>query len=150
MSKSRVDLFTYLLLSSPDDPRNPTITDGDLICDSELAIVAGSDTTSATLAAIMYLLAKNPDKQKRLQEEIDQLVKSPVELRYRDIVGNAPLLDGCINEALRLYPAVPSGMQRMTPPEGALIAGKMIPGDTIVSTPTYTLHRGMTGTSICL
>lgn len=52
------------------------------------------------------------------------------------------MLEGVILETLRLYPGAPGGMQRMTPPEGAQIAGKWIPGNTLVSTPTYTLHRG--------
>ncbi|KAH8424894.1 uncharacterized protein LDX57_002639 [Aspergillus melleus] len=141
MSKSRVDIFTYLLLSSEDDPRNPTISDGDLIYDSELAVVAGSDTTSTTMAAIIYLLAKNPEKQNLLQQEVDQTLGNPEDLSYRNIAGKTPLLDGCINEALRMYPAAPSGLQRLTSPEGAIIAGKMVPGDTLVSTPPYTLHR---------
>lgn len=155
MGKSRVDLFSYLLLSSDDDSRNPTITEGDLIYDSELAIVAGSDTTSTTLAAIVYLLAKNPEKQVLLQEEVDSIVRDPQKLSYKSLLGHAPFLDGCINEALRLYPPAPGNLQRETPPEGAMIAGRMIPQDTIVSTPIYTLHRGdprlpISGQYVCL
>lgn len=60
------------------------------------------------------------------------------------------MLEGCINEALRLFPPVPSGLQRMTPPEGVKIAGRYIPGDTLVSTPTYTIHRGRNIRPSCL
>ncbi|KAF2194471.1 hypothetical protein K469DRAFT_531149, partial [Zopfia rhizophila CBS 207.26] len=47
-----------------------------------------------------------------------------------------------INETLRLYPPVPSCLQHLTPPEGTMIAGRWVPGNMNVSTPTYAIHRG--------
>lgn len=43
---------------------------------------------------------------------------------------------------MRLYPAIPSGLQRVTPPEGLQIGDIHVPGDTIITVPTYTLNRG--------
>lgn len=51
-------------------------------------------------------------------------------------------LTACINESLRLHPVVPSGVQRITPPQGLQIGTTFVPGETIVQVPTYTLHRG--------
>ncbi|KAH8691814.1 cytochrome P450 [Talaromyces proteolyticus] len=137
-NSSRVDLFSFLL---PPSIHSEGLEADDLIYDSELAIVAGSDTTSTTLAALLYLLTQEPEKQEILRQEVDRLCSSPQEVSNQILSKNAPYLDGCIKEALRLYPAVPSGVQRMTPPEGAVIAGRLIPGDTLVSTPTYAIHR---------
>ena len=50
-------------------------------------------------------------------------------------------LNGMINEALRLHPALPSGGFRETPPEGLTIAGRFIPGNVVVSAPRYSLGR---------
>ncbi|KKZ65931.1 hypothetical protein EMCG_08341 [[Emmonsia] crescens] len=144
------DLFSYLLDDSPGSPATsaPFVfpefsVPGDLVCDSELAITAGSDTVAATLTALIYILATHPDKQTRLQQELDTLLTGIDDISYKKLsaVNNAPMLEGVILETLRLYPGAPGGMQRMTPPEGAQIAGKWIPGNTLVSTPTYTLHR---------
>jgi len=44
-------------------------------------------------------------------------------------------LNGVINEALRLYPVVPTGTYRKAPPQGILIGGTFIPGGTDVWTP---------------
>ena len=135
-------MFSHLLDNGTDTASPSQKASGDLVHDSELAIVAGSDTTASTLAALVYLLAMHPDKQDLLQTELDQLFTGVADISHHKLATEAPILEGCINEALRLYPGAPGGMQRMTPPSGATIAGKYIPGNTLVSTPTYTLHRG--------
>ncbi|OAT13985.1 high nitrogen upregulated cytochrome P450 monooxygenase 1, variant 1 [Blastomyces gilchristii SLH14081] len=145
------DLFSYLLEDGPASPAAsaPLVfsefsVPGDLACDSELAITAGSDTVAATLTSLIYILATHPDKQTLLQQELDTLLTGIADISYQklSVPNNAPMLEGVILETLRLYPGTPGGMQRMTPPEGARIAGRWIPGNTLVSTPTYTLHRG--------
>ncbi|KAG8410235.1 hypothetical protein J3459_017227 [Metarhizium acridum] len=59
-----------------------------------------------------------------------------------DNLLKVPLLDAVISETMRLHPAVPSGTQRMTPPEGLPIGERHIPGNTIVQVPSYTVFRG--------
>ncbi|EWY92019.1 hypothetical protein FOYG_08925 [Fusarium oxysporum NRRL 32931] len=39
------------------------------------------------------------------------------------------------------FPPVPSGLQRMTPAEGLQVGDIFIPGDTIVTVPSYTVYR---------
>ncbi|CAK48317.1 cytochrome P450 [Aspergillus niger CBS 101883] len=139
---NRRDLFSYLIeeLSSEGDQSIGGV-DGDLVRDSELAITAGSDTAASTLNALFYLLARHPDKLRRLQEEIDTAVPADEELSHAALVKK-PYLEGCINESLRLCPAVLSGLQRETGPEGLRTAGVYIPPGMIVSVPTYTVQRG--------
>jgi cytochrome P450 len=96
---------------------------------------------SATLSALIFLLARHPSKQAKLLAEIDAVAAAGEPLAHSSLLP-LPFLDGCIKEALRLYPAIMSGLQRETGPEGAVIAGHYIPANTIVSTPTYTMHRG--------
>ncbi|PWY78299.1 cytochrome P450 [Aspergillus heteromorphus CBS 117.55] len=140
MKLTRRDLFSYLIEDTDSDMGHPkTGTDQDLIYDSELAITAGSDTTAATINALLYLLVRHPDKLQRLREEIDSAVPGG-QLSHAALVGK-PYLDGCINEGLRLCPAVMSGVPRETGPEGLTTAGVYIPPHTIVSVPTYTIHR---------
>lgn len=55
------------------------------------------------------------------------------------------LLNAVINESMRLFPPVPSGIQRMTPPQGITIPTEkeptIIPGNIVISIPTTSLHR---------
>lgn len=109
--------------------------------DSRLIIVAGSDTTAATLVHLFYHLATETGLVERLRAELDELLgkDGPVEhLKIQD----APLLNGAIDETLRLHPPVPSGVFRKTPKEGVTIGGTYIPGDTVVQMPQYAMSRG--------
>jgi cytochrome P450 len=50
-------------------------------------------------------------------------------------------MDGYINEALRLYPPAPAGVQRRTPPQGTIIDGKLVPGKTQLSVHPHAIQR---------
>jgi len=93
------DIFSWLM-----DENNPNISQ-ELNADSRLLIVAGSDTTAATLSWIAYELCKNPKVQSKLREEINTAVPKQGFLDVED-VANIPYLDGLINETLRLHPSV--------------------------------------------
>lgn len=102
---------------------------------------AGSDTTAISLTHAMYFLLKTPAALSRLREELSVALEDGEEIAKYASVKNLPYLHACINEALRLLPPVAFGLNRMTPPEGLLIDGHWIPGDTIVGVPAYTAHR---------
>jgi cytochrome P450 len=86
---------------------------------------------------MFFHIASEPRLQKELQAELDALPA-----QSHDHLVGIKLLDAIINETLRLHPAVPSGTQRTTPPEGISIGDRYIPGDVIVCIPTHTMFRG--------
>jgi cytochrome P450 len=108
--------------------------------DSRLIIVAGSDTISTTLTHAFYHLAKDPTQVAKLRAELKSLVKSEKDFDVKD-VRDAKHLNAIINETLRLNPPVPSGLYRLTPPEGIMVGETYIPGDVTVITPNYTLGK---------
>ena len=109
--------------------------------DSRLIIVAGSDTTAATLVHLFYHIATQPGLVARLRDELDVLLKGAQTIEHQKI-QDAPILNGAINETLRLNPPVPSGVFRKTPPEGVAIAGTYIPGNTCIQMPNYVMGHG--------
>lgn len=133
MSKVTPDLFTHLSQSEKFDFDGPT--------EAQLAIVAGADTNAITLSNVCWYLCSYPEYQKRLYGELEDLpiVDGLIEDQY---LIDKPYLSGIVTEVLRLHPPVPGGVQRLTPPEGATIAGRYIPGNINVSTPTYSVQRG--------
>ena len=93
-------------------------------------IAAGSDTTGATLAAVIYNLARYPQCMQKLYEEIDTRAS---EGKLSDPVTFAeaqqmPYLQAVIKEALRIHPAIGLPLPRVVPPEGMELAGYFFPG----------------------
>ncbi|KAK7060019.1 cytochrome P450 [Favolaschia claudopus] len=81
--------------------------DKEVIMDSIFNIlVAGRDTTAATLTFAVYMLAEHPDMADRLRKEVLEVVGSSRMPTYDD-VRTMKYLRAFINETLRLYPPVP-------------------------------------------
>ncbi|KAE8749398.1 Cytochrome P450 CYP6, partial [Frankliniella occidentalis] len=69
--------------------------------------LAGYETTSSTLTFTLYLLAKHPEVQDKVVEEMrEALDKHGGEIEY-DTLLNLPYTDMVLNETMRLYPSVP-------------------------------------------
>ncbi|THU98295.1 cytochrome P450 [Dendrothele bispora CBS 962.96] len=71
-------------------------------------MIAGRDTTAATLSFVIYSLAKYPEAYKNLREEILRMIGSDTKkpLVYEQ-VKECRYLRAVINETLRLFPVVP-------------------------------------------
>ncbi|RDL30137.1 uncharacterized protein BP5553_10415 [Venustampulla echinocandica] len=135
----RPDIFSWLLESFEANVYTKA-AELNLIGDAYLIVVAGSDTTAATLTCLFYELATHRAKLEKLQTEIDAYFKE-VETPSNASLSKLPYLDGVINETLRLHPPTPSGLQRQTPPEGLTVGNVFIPGNTLVQVPMHTLFR---------
>ncbi|TDZ16715.1 Cytochrome P450 monooxygenase FCK2 [Colletotrichum orbiculare MAFF 240422] len=112
--------------------------------DCILITVAGSDTVAAVLSCLFMELARHPRESKKPQGEIDGYFGGH-ETPEHVSLSKLRYLQACIDESLRLHPPVPSGVQRVTPPEGLQVDDVWLPGDTIVFVPSYTLYRGKKG-----
>lgn len=66
-------------------------------------LLAGVDTTSAGSSGILYCLAKNPEKQARLREELRTILPHKNSPLTPENMRNLPYLRACIKEGLRLY-----------------------------------------------
>ena len=145
------DIASWLLKTATD--RSDEEATKWLHGDSRLLVVAGSDTVAIVLTHIFYYLARDPILVQKLREELDPLMMlrpssndvdggdEPFKEFNVQSLQNAKLLNGVINEALRLHPPTPSGGFRTTPPEGIMVDGVFIPGEVNVSVPLYAMGR---------
>ena len=83
------------------------------------------ETTAAALNFTSYLLAKNPEVQEKLQEEIDRNIPRDTPATY-DNVFELEYLDMILCESMRVYPPIPLHIGRWASKERT-ICGKTIP-----------------------
>ena len=96
-----------------------------------------SDTVSLTLIYLFYRLARHPEQLRKLQIELDSLDS----VSDFTALQQAPHLNGIINETMRLHPATLTANVRQTPPEGAMISGKFVPGGIVICSPRYIIGK---------
>uniref|UniRef100_A0A383VZ67 Cytochrome P450 n=1 Tax=Tetradesmus obliquus TaxID=3088 RepID=A0A383VZ67_TETOB len=103
-------------------------------------MLAGSDTSAVSLAYCLYELARRPQAQQAVRRELQQVLgDTPTEQLQPEAFASLPYLTGCINESLRLYPAVP-GVARIAQ-QDAVLGRHLIPQGTPVMANFYSCHR---------
>ncbi|XP_066543341.1 cytochrome P450 27C1 isoform X2 [Amia ocellicauda] len=90
-------------------------------------LLAGVDTTSFTLSWTTYLLARHPDVQQAIYEELVRNLGHDQVPTAEDIT-RLPLIRGLVKETLRLFPVLP-GNGRITK-EDMVVGGYLIPKGT--------------------
>ncbi|KZT21756.1 cytochrome P450 [Neolentinus lepideus HHB14362 ss-1] len=108
-------------------------------------LLAGRDTTAATLTFVVYFLAMYPNVMLRLRSEILDKV-GPVRRPTYDDIRDLKYLRAVINETLRLYPVVPFNVREtvhattLSSPDPTQ-KPIYIPAKTSVSYSVLLLHR---------
>jgi cytochrome P450 len=125
LGASRPDFMTRVIENNRDDGTG--ITRDEMVATMALLVIAGSETTATLLSGCIYLLLRNPDKLKKLREELLAEFKSVNDITILR-VNRLPYLFAVIEESLRVYPPVPVSLPRVVPPEGASISGYWVPG----------------------
>ncbi|KAI0147946.1 cytochrome P450 ClCP1 [Hypoxylon sp. NC0597] len=103
-------------------------------------IIAGSETTATLLSGAIYLLTTHPDKLERLTNEVRSAFNNDEEITLTS-VGKLSYMLACLNEALRCYPPVPTGLPRQSPKGGVFISGKFVPENTVVAVWQYAINH---------
>ena len=104
----------------------------EVIVNSALFIVAGSETTANLLSGLFARLLWNPDKYQKLKDEIRSSFKDESEINNNSLM-KLTYLSACIEEGLRIHPPVPTGLLRTVPKDGDTIDGQWVPGGTSVA-----------------
>ncbi|XP_050296553.1 cytochrome P450 CYP12A2-like [Anthonomus grandis grandis] len=91
-------------------------------------VIAGIDTTGRTMASALYFLARNPDKQELLREELRKYLPNKDSPVTKDILRGSPYLKAVIKETTRLSP-VSIGTLRTTVKD-MVLSGYQIPKGT--------------------
>jgi cytochrome P450 len=112
----------------------------DLIRDQLLTmLIAGHDTSTASLSWTLYLLGRHPEAMARLRAETDAVLANPDDPPEAEQLGRLSYLDLAFKESLRMYPPIHVGNRRTS--QDMTIAGYAVPAGTRVMYSIYLSHR---------
>ncbi|KAL4890729.1 cytochrome P450 [Aspergillus ambiguus] len=137
---SKKDFF-YYLLNAKDPETGKGLTTAELWGEANVLMIAGSDTTSTTLAATVFYLVRHPAAMARLTREVREAFATVEEIVSGARLNELVYLKACLDEALRLAPAVPGAPPREVMEGGAVVDGVFLPAGTDCGTPTLSIHR---------
>ncbi|KAJ3542839.1 hypothetical protein NM208_g3893 [Fusarium decemcellulare] len=130
----RPDFFQGLITGTGD----LCLSREQLESNGEVITMAGSETTASLLGGAVYQLTTHPRVMTKLCEEITASFKSEDEITLIS-AGRLPYLCAVTEESLRTFPPGTNTQPRITPPEGNVILGDHVPGNTVIGIP----HRAM-------
>ncbi|ETN58140.1 cytochrome P450 [Anopheles darlingi] len=103
--------------------------------------LAGFETSSTTMNFCLYELAKSPDIQQRLREEINSAIEANGGQLTYDVAMNIAYLDQVINETLRKYPPLESVNRSPVRDYTIPDTTHVIPRGVLVEVPIYAIHH---------
>ncbi|KAH8197444.1 hypothetical protein TruAng_008375 [Truncatella angustata] len=114
---------TFLMRLLRNQSKSPaSLTDREINSHTFGNILAGGDTTSTAVKAILYYLIRNPESMNRLVAKLREagLDSKGSIVSYSD-ASKIPYLSAVIREAMRLHPSVGMILPRGVPPGGAIL-----------------------------
>ncbi|KAH9489197.1 hypothetical protein Btru_044469 [Bulinus truncatus] len=142
---SHVDMLDMLLDAEVDDETGKRLTGEDrkitrkyVIGNCAILILAAYETTSTALTSILYLLARHPDIQDKLIEEIDEVMQGQTKPRYEDL-SKLQYMTQVIYESLRMFPPSPDITRQAK--ETRTYDGFTIPKGVTIFIPIYKIVK---------
>jgi cytochrome P450 len=126
-----------MLIAARDNQRNIQLDDQELRDEVMTVFLAGHETCANALTWTLYLLARHPDVQDRLAEEVSTVLQGQ-EPGYADL-ERLPYTAMVFNEALRLYP--PAWIMARDAIGNDVIEGWRVPAGSLVFLSPYVTHR---------
>jgi cytochrome P450 len=126
-----------LLLSASDPESQRTMSDTEIVDNLMTFITAGHETTALGLAWTFDLLARHPDIERKVLDEIDAVTAGrPV---TSDDVSKLGYTRQVFSEAMRLYPPAP--IITRTALSDFHLGEYLIPAGTVLIVPIYAVHH---------
>lgn len=130
-------------------PKKGTLSREDILGNAFIMLVAGHETTANAMHFILIELATNPASQRRLHKDIDEILgdADPSTWDYESLINPmlASMLGACLNETLRMMPAVVEIPKKVTPDQDQVITvdgqKHVLPRRTMISLVAVSVHR---------
>ena len=130
------DILASLMAARDDHGKG--FTERELVDQIAVVFLAGHETSASALSWTLYLVARDPDVQARMQAEADAVYGGGKSLQMSDF-RKLKLTRDAFREGLRLYPPVSFVPRDITVPE--TIRGKHLGKGSAVFVPIWLMHR---------
>lgn len=144
---TRVDLLARLMEGR--DEKGEKLGRLELTAEAQTQLIAGSDTTSNTLCALLFWCIATPGVIGKLQQELDASLPQGTRIPSFTETKDLPYLSHVISETLRIHSTSSLGLPRLTPvkspenpdPKPVTVLGHTFQPGTVLSVPAYTIHH---------
>ncbi|KAL4792214.1 cytochrome P450 [Aspergillus venezuelensis] len=133
--------FFYYLLNARDPETGKGLATQELWGEANVLMIAGSDTTSTSLSAAIFYLVRNTHALEKLKREVRSHFSDVEEIVTGPELNQLTYLKACIDEAMRLAPAVPGSIPREASDPIVTVDGLTLPEGTGCGVPPYAIHR---------
>ncbi|RLL94958.1 hypothetical protein CFD26_104894 [Aspergillus turcosus] len=142
---SRKDLLARLM-DVRDAESGAPLSREELATEALTFLVAGSNTTSITVCALLHWVVRTPGIAGRLRRAIDEAMAEQGDMNAIpsfSTVEHIPYLQWVISETLRLHSTSSLGLPRQIPPGSppVTLCGQTFHAGDVLSVPTYTMHH---------
>ncbi|KAH6938099.1 hypothetical protein HPB50_006776 [Hyalomma asiaticum] len=146
--RPRREDMIQMILDAQENARNgsyatgqkvKTLEDRHVRSNAVVLLIAGFDTTASALAFLLHLVAKHPDEQTKILDELEQRFPGVRDLSFEQL-HELERLDMVVNEALRLFPPVPLMVARRCI-QNTTVLGHFIPEGVNIIAPAWYVHR---------
>eukprot|EP01103_Thecamoeba_quadrilineata_P017084 TRINITY_DN5924_c0_g2_i1.p1 TRINITY_DN5924_c0_g2~~TRINITY_DN5924_c0_g2_i1.p1 ORF type:complete len:511 (+),score=75.95 TRINITY_DN5924_c0_g2_i1:49-1581(+) len=137
--EKKADQIDLLNLMIDSNEGGEGLSDEELYHNMVIFFLAGHDTTAASLSIALYFLAKYPETQDKVRNEINSILGTKTVATYHD-QAKFEYLNCVIKETLRLFPPVAQFPMRNTVGDVELGSG-VLPKGTLVSVDSFQLQR---------
>lgn len=139
----RQDLLQHMIEEGRRPDNGAPMSPRDIIDQMSEILLAGSETTSGTIACLFLEIARNPAVRARLLASLPPRAADDVDeiITAREVRSDPryAYLEACILENLRMHP-IASEMGRRTGADWVELAGYRLPPHTVVSASYRALH----------
>jgi cytochrome P450 len=135
----RKDFFHWLFKAVDPETGERGYDLDELYAECELLTIAGSDTTSVVLSAAFFYLARHPEIQAKLAQEVLSAFSSYSEIKGGSKIMSCKYMTAFLQEAMRMTPPVAAEPSREVLPGGTTVGDHYIPAGLHVSTGLYCL-----------
>lgn len=139
---TRPDLLQHMITEGKNPADDTRMSTRQIVDQMSEVLLAGTETTSGTIACFFLEVVRNPDVKAKLLASLPILKPDDPIITSKEIRNTEQYkyLNACIQENLRLHP-IASEMGRRTGNEWVSLGGYELPPHTVVSASYRELHR---------